>query len=155
MADIDLARLQGDPTVEAVLGELCAATGMGFAAVARVTESAWIACQVLDKIEFGLEAGGELQIATTICNEIREHKRPIFIANVDAEPIWRVHPTPILYGFQSYISYPLVMADGRFFGTLCAIDPAPNDIDNETTRALVEGLASRLLDILNQNPVRR
>jgi signal transduction histidine kinase len=30
-----------------------------------------------------------------------------------------------MYGFQSYISAPIVLADGSFFGTLCAIDPRP------------------------------
>jgi signal transduction histidine kinase len=30
-----------------------------------------------------------------------------------------------MYGFQSYISMPIILPDGRFFGTLCAIDPRP------------------------------
>lgn len=31
-----------------------------FVAVARVTEDRWVACKVLDSIDFGLEEGGEL-----------------------------------------------------------------------------------------------
>ena len=68
----DIAVVSGSPAVRAILDRLCAITGMGFAAVARVTEDRWIACQVLDKIGFGLEPGGELAVKTTICNEIRE-----------------------------------------------------------------------------------
>ena len=30
-----------------------------------------------------------------------------------------------MYGFQSYISMPIIRKDGSFFGTLCAIDPNP------------------------------
>jgi signal transduction histidine kinase len=30
-----------------------------------------------------------------------------------------------MYGFQSYISMPIILGDGYFFGTLCAIDPRP------------------------------
>ena len=30
-----------------------------------------------------------------------------------------------MYGFQSYVSMPIILADGSFFGTLCAIDPRP------------------------------
>ncbi len=30
-----------------------------------------------------------------------------------------------MYGFQSYISMPILRKDGSFFGTLCAIDPKP------------------------------
>jgi GAF domain-containing protein len=28
-----------------------------------------------------------------------------------------------MYGFQSYISVPIILPDGTFFGALCAIDP--------------------------------
>jgi signal transduction histidine kinase len=30
-----------------------------------------------------------------------------------------------MYGLQSYISMPIILPDGAFFGTLCAIDPRP------------------------------
>ena len=30
-----------------------------------------------------------------------------------------------MYGFQSYISVPILLPNGSFFGTLCAIDPKP------------------------------
>ena len=33
-----------DPAVHAILEDVCGLTGMGFAAVARVTEDRWIAC---------------------------------------------------------------------------------------------------------------
>jgi hypothetical protein len=38
---------------------------MGFAAVARVTEDRWVACSVLDEIDFGLKPGDELRVETT------------------------------------------------------------------------------------------
>ena len=100
-------------------------TGMGFAAVARVTTDRWIACQLLDKIEFGLKPGDELKIKTTICDEIRDSGQSVFIDHVADDPLWRTHHTPAMYGFQSYISIPILLADGSFFGTLCAIDPNP------------------------------
>ncbi|WHU01060.1 MULTISPECIES: GAF domain-containing protein [unclassified Sphingomonas] len=120
----DIADIQRIPEVEAILAELCECTGMGFAAVARVTSDRWIACQVLDKIEFGLNPGDELVVKTTICDEIRDSGQGVFINDVDADPAWRTHHTPALYGLKSYISWPIVRADGSFFGTLCAIDPA-------------------------------
>ena len=49
----------------------------GGTAVARVTDERWIACQVLDQIEFGLDPGDELKIATTICDDIRRCGRAI------------------------------------------------------------------------------
>jgi GAF domain-containing protein len=43
------------------------------------------------------------------------------------------HHTPAMYGFQSYISMPIVLADGSFWGTLCAIDPRPARLNNPET----------------------
>jgi len=121
----DIAAVQRIPEIEAMLAEVCALTGMGFAAVARVTADRWVACQLLDKIEFGLKPGDELMIKTTICDEIRASGQCVFIDEVSADDRWRRHHTPVMYGFESYISIPIVLDDGRFFGTLCAIDPAP------------------------------
>jgi signal transduction histidine kinase len=125
-ADIDAVnRITAVPTI---LDVVCATTGMGFAAVARVTEDRWIACTVRDTIAFGLEPGGELEIETTICNEIREHREPVIIENVAEDETYCRHHTPATYGFQSYISMPILLPDGTFFGTLCAIDPAPRPL---------------------------
>ena len=122
-ADIDaVARIDAVPTI---LDVICRTTGMGFATVARVTEDRWIACQVLDKIAFGLEPGGELEVKTTICDEIRTSGRPVVIEDVAQDMTYATHAMPKMYGFQSYISVPIVLPDASFFGTLCAIDPAP------------------------------
>jgi signal transduction histidine kinase len=122
-ADIEnVSRIEAVPTI---LDVVCRTTGMRFAAVARVTEDRWIACSVLDEIDFGLKPGGELKVETTICNEIRQSREPVIIDNVAADDAWCSHATPAMYGFQSYISMPIILADGTFFGTLCAIDPRP------------------------------
>jgi signal transduction histidine kinase len=121
--DLDaVARIDAIPKI---LEVVCRTTGMGFSAVARVTEERWIACAVRDEIEFGLRPGGELQIKTTICDEIRETHQPVVIDHVAEDMNFCEHPTPQMYGFQSYISVPILRPDGRFFGTLCAIDPRP------------------------------
>src|SRR5689334_4692660 len=111
--------------VPTILDVVCRTTGMGFAAVARVTEGRWIACSVRDEIQFGLEPGGELKVETTICHEIRESRKPVIINNVSEDKIYCSHHTPAMYGFQSYISMPIILKNGQFFGTLCAIDPRP------------------------------
>jgi signal transduction histidine kinase len=103
---------------------------MRFAAVARVTESHWTACAVYDDIQFGLQPGGELVLETTICNEIRQSGKPVVFGHASTHPIFASHATPALYGFESYISVPIVRGDGRFFGTLCAIDPLPAKLDD-------------------------
>lgn len=121
----DVAKVGQIAAVPAILDVVCRVTGMGFAAVARVTDDRWIACAVDDRIGFGLEPGGELEIRTTICDEIRGHKHAVVIDHVAEDTQFRDHHTPRMYGFQSYISVPIMRANGEFFGTLCAIDPAP------------------------------
>jgi signal transduction histidine kinase len=121
----DITTIGSIQAVPTILEVVCRTTGMGFAAVARVTEDRWIACGVRDEIAFGLEPGGELDVETTICHEIRQSGEAVIINNVAEDPCYRSHKTPAMYGFQSYISMPIILPDGRFFGTLCAIDPRP------------------------------
>jgi len=127
-ADVDaVSRI---PAVPTILDVVCRTTGMGFAAVARVTEDRWIACSVKDDIAFGLAPGGELEVETTICHEIRQSRQPVIIDDVAEDPDYCNHHTPALYGIKSYISMPIVLMDGTFFGTLCAIDQKPAKLRN-------------------------
>jgi signal transduction histidine kinase len=126
-ADIDA--VSGIPMMPTLLDVVCRTTGMGFAAVARVTEDRWITCSVLDNIAFGLKPGDELKVATTICHEIRQSGQAVIIDHVEKDEFYCTHHTPAMYGFQSYISVPIFLKDGRFFGTLCAIDPRPAQLN--------------------------
>lgn len=117
--------IAGMDSVQTILQVICRTTGLGFSAVARVTSERWVACAVRDEIAFGLRPGGELEIASTLCNEVRASDEPIVIEHVAADAVYCEHHTPRRYGFQSYISFPIHRRDGRFFGTLCAIDPKP------------------------------
>lgn len=121
----DISAIGRIDAVSTILDVVCRTTGMGFAAVARVTDDRWIACAVRDDISFGLKPGGELKVGTTICDEIRDSRQGVVIDHVAEHPVFRNHHTPAMYGFQSYISIPILRADGAFFGTLCAIDPRP------------------------------
>jgi len=122
----DIAAVNAIEVVPSILQVVCHATGMGFAAVARVTEGRWIACSVLDQIDFGLKPGGELKVETTICHEIRQSREGVVIDHVAEDVVYRGHHAPAMYGFQSYISVPIIRRDGSMFGTLCAIDPKPH-----------------------------
>jgi PAS domain S-box-containing protein len=125
----DVLAIESIPAVPTILEVVCRTTGMGFAAVARVTEDRWVACAVRDEIAFGLKPGGELDIETTICHEIRQSGTAVVIDHVAKDPGFCRHHTPAKYGFQSYISMPIVLPDGTFFGTLCAIDPKPTKLN--------------------------
>ena len=137
----NVATIQNIGVVPRILEVVCRATRMGFAAVARVTDERWIACAVRDEINFGLQPGGELDVKTTLCDEIRQSNTRIVIGHVDADPKYCGHHTAVTYGLQSYISVPLRYPDGRFFGTLCAIDPKPARVNNAETIGMFEMFA--------------
>lgn len=149
----DIEAIKNIPAVSHILEIVCRTTGMGFAAVARVTSDAWIACAVRDEINFGLVPGGELQLETTICNEIRQHRQPVIIDHVANDPDFAGHHTPLIYGFQSYISMPIFLKNGDFFGTLCAIDPKPAKLKNPAITGMFTMFAELIashLDALDQ-----
>ncbi len=121
----DIEAIEAIPVVPAILSVVCRLTGMGYAAIARVTPERWVCLAANDEIGFGLGPGGELKVDTTICHEVRQARNEVVIDHVAEDAQYRDHRTPAMYGFQSYISMPIFLRDGSFYGTLCAIDPKP------------------------------
>ena len=72
----DILAVSQIEAVPTLLEVLCETTGMRFAAVARVTERTWTACLVKDDINFGLAAGGQLDVQTTLCLESKKSNAP-------------------------------------------------------------------------------
>lgn len=126
----DLAAVRSIEGVPSILELASLRSGMRFVAIARVTPDRWMASAILDRIGIGMAAGDELDLKTTICDQVRGHRQAVIIDDVAADPLYRDHPTPRLYGFRSYISAPIQMADGEIFGTLFAVDLAPARLSN-------------------------
>ncbi|SDQ56314.1 hypothetical protein SAMN05443245_1853 [Paraburkholderia fungorum] len=143
--DADLARdieaVQRIDAVPSILRLICKNTGMGFAAVARVTDETWTACAVQDEVNFGLAAGGQLELHTTLCFESRAARASIVIDNFGKDPVYHSHHTPRIYNLGSYISVPIILPDGSYFGNLCAIDPSPADLSNARVVSMFEVFA--------------
>ena len=131
----DVASIQSISSVTTILEAVAALTGLRFVCIARVTDDSWTTCAVLDKLDFGLKVGDELDIATTFCKTVRDTQRAVIIDNVSLDPEYRDHHIPRLYGFQSYISIPVLRPDGDYFGTLCALDPVAANVSNTATVA--------------------
>jgi signal transduction histidine kinase len=137
----DIAAVSSIKAIPTILDIVCRTTGMRFAAVARVTEDRWIACSLRDDINFGLKPGGELKVESTICHEIRQNGEAVIIDHVSEDAVYAGHHTPQIYGLQSYIAMPIRLADGSFFGTLCAIDPEPHRLKTPETIQMFEMFA--------------
>ena len=124
--------------VPRILDVVCKITGMRFAAMARVTDARWIACNVQDSVNFGMVAGDELNIAETFCTTVHKSDEPVLIDDVPNDIVYCQHPIPAQYGFKSYISVPIKLPNGEFFGTLCALDPTPSKVKGSKILSMFE-----------------
>ncbi len=119
--------------IPTILQVVCETTGLGFAAVACVTEHRWVAGAVRDGLAFGMKPGDELPIDTTFCDRVRRSHVEVVFDDASSDPVYCDDPIPKMYGIASYISMPIVLADGRFFGTLCALDSRPMPVTTGPT----------------------
>ena len=147
----DINAVSRIPAIPTILNVICQTTGMGFAAVARVTEDRWVTCEVLDNAHFGLKSGDELKVETTLCHQVRADRREVVIDNVSQDPVYADHHTPRIYGLQSYISVPIILTDGSFFGTLCAIDAAPAKLNTPAIIGMFRLFAELIANHLDSN----
>jgi len=76
-----------------------------------------------------MKPGTELELETTICNEVHKSGEPVIIDDVSLDGPVCKHPAPGLYGFQSYISMPIIFSNGSLWGSLFAIDPKPHKLN--------------------------
>ena len=149
--DIDaVGRSKAIPTL---LETITMATGVGFAAVARVTHARWVTCQSVDKISFGLKPGDELEVESTLCHEVRQYDHEIVIDDVNNSPDYVDHHCPARYGFRSYISIPIYRADESFFGTLCAIDNEPRHLKDQHVLSMFRLFAKMIGEILDADEI--
>jgi signal transduction histidine kinase len=120
--------IQSIAAVPRMLETVAALTGLRFVCIAHVTATSWTTCAVYDQLGFGLVPGAQLDVTTTLCEEVRETRATIVIDCVRDSDCYRDHHTPRIYGFQSYFSIPIFRPDGFYFGTLCGLDPEPRKL---------------------------
>lgn len=145
----DILAIADNPMVPTMLETVCLVTGLRFAAIARVSDERWVTCSVVDALDFGLAPGDELVVESTLCHEVRHQQAEIVIDDAHCDDVFRDHHTPRLYGFRSYLSVPIFRPDGSFFGTLCALDPEPNRLNDQRILKMVRMFAKMVGDSLH------
>ena len=151
----DVAAVNHLQAVPTLLEVLCESTGMRFACVARVSENTWTACVVKDAISFGLKPGAQLDLETTLCIESKRSNAPIVIERASTDPRYRNHHTPQLYKIESYVSVPIVLSNGRYFGNLCALDPAPAQVADPKILSMFTRFAALIAMMLDSEMARQ
>lgn len=144
----DMATVQAISSVPRILSAVTEITGMRFACIARVTEATWTICAVHNAVGYDLVPGSELPIDMTFCKSVRATRQPVVFDSAGASEIYCDHPSPKLYGFDSYASLPLYRSNGEFFGTLCALDPLPATPSDPATLATLQLFADLISDQL-------
>lgn len=143
----DITMLAGSSLIGTILETVMLATNMRFAAVARVTADRWIACRTVDEVNFGLNAGDEIEIESTFCQSVHQTSKKVVFNDAATDMVYGGHPIAAKFGIASYASIPIHRGDGTFFGTLCAIDTEPRDIKHPRAQAMLEMFA----DIIGQS----
>lgn len=149
--DAEIQQIRQIPDVQGLLGRVLQLTGLSFAAVARVTDQRWTALAVEDRANFGIVPGQDMILEKTLCNEVRQRGEPVIFSHASADAQYASHPLPRLYGFESHLSVPIRLRTGEFFGTLCALDPAPTPL-NDQMIAEVRALAQYIGWTMSQLP---
>jgi signal transduction histidine kinase len=121
---VDLASVAAIDAVPTILKVVSEVTGLRLALIARVTDDSWTALAVLDRMNFGLSVGDHLDVATTLCSEVRATSEPIIMEHA-------------MYKFESYIAVPIFRTNGEYFGNVCALDAAPAALRDSKTLAMM------------------
>ena len=85
--------------------------------------------------------------ADTFCDAVLENLTPLIVRDADADPRWSQLLGKKIVGTRSYISVPIVLSDGRVFGTLCAHDRRVLDLGQaevDAMRILARIIASQI-----------
>ncbi|MDP5029407.1 MAG: GAF domain-containing sensor histidine kinase [Paraglaciecola sp.] len=137
----DIRTIQSIEAVPFIMKMLADATGLRFICIARVTHDNWTTCAVLDRVNFNLQPGDELEIQTTFCNQVRQSSTPIIIEHAQNDEYYNSSTIPSMYGFESYFSFPIFSKNGHFFGTLCGLDPLPAKLKTTEIKQQIKSFA--------------
>jgi len=133
---------------QAVLEFLHRRFGFGLWMVTRVQGDDLIILQSEDD-GYGVSPGTVIRWADSFCSEMVKGNGPRIAPNSEVVPAYAAAPMCRQVPIKAYIGVPLTHADGRLFGTLCAIDPQPQPDAIVDQQDLIELLASMLSAILD------
>jgi signal transduction histidine kinase len=128
-----IARIDAVPTF---LKIVCEMTGMRVAVVARITDKTWTACAVRENVPFGLKPGMEFSVHTALRFDSGTSHAAIVIEHASADPRYCRPVVPQRYQIASYISVPIIRANGGYFGNLSALDPRSTRVTPRTLSML-------------------
>ncbi|HZG39101.1 MAG TPA: diguanylate cyclase [Nodosilinea sp.] len=116
--------------------------------VTRTEGEDWIVLQANDQ-GYGVKAGDVFSWTDSFCSRMIRGEGPRIAACSDEVVAYVEAPIGQQVKIGAYVGVPLLKEDGSLFGTLCAIDPAPQPPTIQQELPLIELLAQLLSRILH------
>ncbi len=116
--------------------------------ITRTEGNDWIVLSTEDH-GYGIPEGAIMEWQDSLCSRMIQGLGPSVAPEVGLIPAYTSAPLSQQINIGAYIGVPLTTADGRLFGTLCAVDPRPHTDDLLKEQALIELMANLLSSILD------
>jgi signal transduction histidine kinase len=136
--------------VPPLLEVLCGVSGMRLAMVAHVDGNVWTVCAVRDELHIGITPGGPLGLRTNLDLESQASRTPVVMERVGCDADCSVHDRQGFYQVESYVSVPIFLSNGSYFGVLCALDPKPANLGQPVILSTFKRFATIIASQLSQ-----
>lgn len=136
---------------KAVLAHLHERLGFGLWMTTRTSEPHWIVLNTEDH-SYGVEPGSVFNWADSFCSRMVIGNGPHIAPNSVEVPAYASAKIGTQVPIGAYIGVPIHTCDGSLFGTLCAIDPAPQLVDVESELPKLQ-LFARLLGTIASHEI--
>ncbi|MCA9863853.1 MAG: GAF domain-containing protein [Thermomicrobiales bacterium] len=111
-----------DDAINAMLELLSDLIGISLTMIHRLEGDNLVVSHACDRIGLGLTLPVTVPRAYTFCDTVLASLAPLVIDDADRHEEWRSLPGKVAVGTRSYASVPIMLGNGRVFGTLCAHD---------------------------------
>jgi GAF domain-containing protein len=125
-----------DDAINETLALLADLLGIGLTMIHRLEGETLVVSHACDRIGFGIRVPLSVARTDTFCDAVLASLTPLVVHDADADPRWRSLPGKLLVGTRSYVSVPIILGDGRVFGTLCAHDRRVLDLGDAEVAAM-------------------
>ena len=135
-------------TAADLLAMLRKRVGLRLWVVSRLKADEWLAA-VVEGEAYGMRPGHTFRWSDTLCSRMAAGDAPRFAADVNKVAAYATTRFASEFRVGAYLGVPLLTADARLLGTLCALDPAPHDGLTGADVAMVESCARVLARVMH------
>lgn len=126
-----------DEALEAIVHLVADLFSIGLVLVQRLEDDSFVITHVLDRIGLGLAPPITVPRKATFCDAVVASVTPLIVPDADLEERYRALPGKVLVGTRTYIGVPILLSEGRVYGTLCAHDRHVLDLGQAEVEALL------------------